>query len=69
MARQLIVFIVSGFFFAFAANPATADNIGVGKPSANTSSSTTEMTTDDNIGVGEESWYEAFLQLLEGTSS
>lgn len=66
MARQLIISIFVFGFFGFAANSAFADNIGVGEPSSDTTT-TSSATTDDNIGVGEESWYDLFIQSFEST--
>lgn len=69
MARQLIISIIVLGFFGFAASQAAADDIGVGTPTGNTATTTSGATTDDDIGVGEESWYDLFLQLLEGTDT
>lgn len=70
MARQFIISIIVFGFFGFAASPAFADNIGVGKPSSNTTTNmTSSTTTEDNIGVGEESWFDLFLQYLESTET
>jgi len=71
MPRQLIFTIIVLAFSSFIANPAFADNIGVGKNSVNTvtTSQATVVTTDDNIGVGLESWYGLLAAWFESNDS
>lgn len=67
MARKFFLSSIATAF-VFASQMVLADNIGVGKPGTNTtnSSMTTDVTTDDNIGVGGESWYELMIGWFGG---
>lgn len=64
MTRFLIVL---AFVFAPLAftGTAVADDIGVGKPSSSTASTEQTLTAQDDIGVGEENWYDLLIGWFE----
>lgn len=63
MARNFVLAAAAAALF-LVSDFANADDIGVGKPGSDNMASS-QITTQDDIGVGSESWYELMISWFE----